>query len=143
MKNNMEEEMGAFEEHALSEEDAKEAIDATEQKTQLISMIYDTETKFKYLLSLGGKDQEKVNELLVLEFIKLSLSIGEDIDQLKNEIEENSVLDQEERNLVFAAVTGLSPDDAMRYMDMTIEELEVILKTLYDELKNNTEEMAW
>ncbi|HID15284.1 MAG TPA: hypothetical protein EYP16_00555 [Candidatus Atribacteria bacterium] len=142
MKNNMEEEMGAFEEHALSEEDAKEAIDATEQKTQLISMIHDTETKFKYLLSLGGKDQEKVNELLVLEFIKLSLSIGEDIDQLKNEIEENSVLDQEERNLVFAAVTGLSPDDAMRYMDMTIEELEVILKTLYDELKNNTEEMA-
>jgi len=145
------EEMGAFEEHALSEEDAKEAIDkseeellegktittlTTERKTQLISMIHDTETKFKYLLSLEGKDQEKVNKLLALEFIKLSLSVEEDDgDFIKKEVEENSILNQEERDLTFAAVVELPRDDTMKYMDMTLEEFEVVLKTLYDELE--------
>jgi len=134
------EEMGAFEEHALSEEDAKEAIDATEQNTKLISAINNTETKIKYLLSLEVKNQEKVNELLAIEFIKLTLSIGEEdvnsmYDLVNKKIEENSILNQEERDLTFAAVTGLSPDDAMRYMDMTLKDLEVVLETLYDELE--------
>ena len=134
------EEMGAFEEHALSEEDAKEAIDATEQNTKLISAINNTETKIKYLLSLEVKNQEKVNELLAIEFIKLTLSIGEEdvnsmYDLVNKKIEENSILNQEERDLTFSAVTGLSPDDAMRYMDMTLKDLEVVLETLYDELE--------
>ena len=100
-------------------------------------MIHDTETKIKYLLSLKVKDQEKVNKLLALEFIKLSLSVEkeEDDDFIKKEVEENSILNQEERDLTFSAVVELSRDDTMKYMNMTLEDLEVVLKKLYDELE--------
>ncbi len=112
----------------------------TTQKQQLISAINNGETKIKYLLSLEIKHKEKVNKLLAIEFIKLTLSIGEEdvdlmYDLVNKEIEENSTLSQEQRDFTFAAVIGLSLDDTMEYMDMPLEDLEVVSKTLYDELE--------
>jgi hypothetical protein len=112
----------------------------TTQRNQLISAIKDGEAKIKYLLSLEIKHQDKINKLLAIEFIKLTLSIGEEevdlmYDLINKEVEENSTLSQEQRDLTFAAVLGLSLDDTMEYMGMSLEDLEVLSKTLFDELE--------
>jgi len=95
------------------------------QKTSLSDISFSV----KNLLTLN--DTENTNQLLALEFIKLSKIVGEDYqeDELNNAVK-LLALTQEQNDTLFGAITSIGQSETMNYMRMTLDELDTISKYL-------------
>ncbi len=153
------EELGAFVEDALSEEDAKAATEDTQEMLELREerkrrvAVQEIDKRMYYLithdlLELGDQNPKDLEvhymicTLMEIEFFKLIIAgIDENNELMENVLEEtaeNSMLTEEQKEIAYGLIIiGMYPNDVTSYSNMTLEELEHISELIQERLDFN------
>jgi len=72
---------------------------------------------------------KNTTKLLALEFIKMGKVLdGDDSDSTMDEARKLSSLTQEQNDLLFSAITSIGQSETMDYMNMSLDELNMLSK---------------